>query len=151
MWQFYLSHRSSSVTITEKHCTGWQFYLFKTSHWLQNKCSVLARPGQARPKRNFSFEVNGRFWTSGIVTLYYVKMFRCNFQLRWLQDWDSFDVARGDAARGLRARLRQPGALHRAPQGTQEGSGRPHLLQLQVSTVCIRVSRGMGGCAKRPL
>ena len=32
----------------------------------------LARPGQARPKRNFFFEVNGRFWSSGMVTLYMV-------------------------------------------------------------------------------
>ena len=50
--------------------TGWPFHLFKTSCWLQNKSSVLARPGQVRPKRNFCFEVNRRFWTSGMVTLY---------------------------------------------------------------------------------
>ena len=30
----------------------------------------LARPGQARPKRNFTFEVNGRFCTRRWVTLY---------------------------------------------------------------------------------
>ena len=30
----------------------------------------LACPGLARPKRNFHFEVNRRFWTSGMVTLY---------------------------------------------------------------------------------
>ena len=30
----------------------------------------LARPGQARPKRNFCLEVNWRFCTSGMVTLY---------------------------------------------------------------------------------
>ena len=29
----------------------------------------LARPGQARPKRNFCFEVNGRFCTAWLVTL----------------------------------------------------------------------------------
>ena len=51
--------------------TGWQLHLYKTSSWLQNKSSVLAWPGQARPKQNFCFEINGRFWTSGIVTLYY--------------------------------------------------------------------------------
>ena len=30
----------------------------------------LARPGQARPKQNFCLEVNWRFCTSGMVTLY---------------------------------------------------------------------------------
>ena len=30
----------------------------------------LARPGKARPKRNLCFEVNRRFRTSGMVTLY---------------------------------------------------------------------------------
>ena len=29
-------------------CTGWQFHLFKTSNWLQNKSSTLAWPGQAK-------------------------------------------------------------------------------------------------------
>ena len=33
-------------------------------------CFGLACPGLARPKWNFCFEVNGRFATSGMVTLY---------------------------------------------------------------------------------
>ena len=35
----------------------------------------LARPGQARPKRNFYFEVNSRFCTSCSVTLYLIAIF----------------------------------------------------------------------------
>ena len=50
--------------------TGWPFHLFKTSCWLQNKSFVLAWPALTRPKRNFCLEVNGRFWTSGMVTLW---------------------------------------------------------------------------------
>ena len=37
------------------------------------KIKVLARTGQSRPQRNFCFEVNGRFSTSGIVTLYSIS------------------------------------------------------------------------------
>ena len=57
--------------------TGWPFHLFKTSCWLQNKCSVLAWPCQDRPGQNifFCFEVNSRFWTSGMVTLYFPESF----------------------------------------------------------------------------
>ena len=34
------------------------------------KTKVPFWPGQARPMRNFGFEVKRRFWTSGMVTLY---------------------------------------------------------------------------------
>ena len=67
---WYKSYPMSSIYAW---LTGWQFHLFKTSSWLQNKSSVLAWPGQegqARLKRNLCFEVNKRFWTSGILTLY---------------------------------------------------------------------------------
>ena len=39
----------------------------------------LACPGLARPKRNFHFEVNRRFWTSGMVTLYLRSKWRRSF------------------------------------------------------------------------
>ena len=40
----------------------------------QKFCFGLARSGQARPKLNFCFEVNGRFGTTGRVTLLYVSI-----------------------------------------------------------------------------
>ena len=44
----------------------------------------LAWPGQARPKRNFCFDVNWRFWRTWCVTLYIELLFKL-FRL-----WASF-------------------------------------------------------------
>ena len=51
---------------------GYNRAMCKTSPWLQNKSSAVAWawPGLVRQKRNFCFEVNGRFSTSWIVALY---------------------------------------------------------------------------------
>ena len=39
---------SEDITcIFVRYCTGWHITLFKTSRWLQNKSSALARPGQS--------------------------------------------------------------------------------------------------------
>ena len=54
-----------------KQDTGWPVSLCKTFRWLQNKSFTLAWPGQARPKQNFCFKVNGRFCSSWMVTLYF--------------------------------------------------------------------------------
>ena len=48
----------------------------------QKFCFCLAWPGQARPKRNFCFEVNGRFPTTWCVTLY-ILMY-----IFLLRDWN---------------------------------------------------------------
>ena len=60
--------------------TGWHIrlcFLWRTFRWLQNKSSILARPGQARPKWNFCFEVRGRFATTWCVTLYCNPYLEC--------------------------------------------------------------------------
>ena len=55
--------------------TGWHIALSKASHWLKK---------QTWPKRNFWFEVNGRFWTTSCVTLYnWAKFFRFPRSLIW--------------------------------------------------------------------
>ena len=40
----------------------------------------LARAGQGRPKRNFWFEVNGRFRTNVIVILYRFEKIRIHYR-----------------------------------------------------------------------
>ena len=49
-------------------CTGWPIRLCKTSHWLQNK--VVFQYMDLILKLNLSFDVNGRFCTTWMVTLY---------------------------------------------------------------------------------
>ena len=71
--------------------------LSKTSHWLQNKSSVLAWP-----KGNFYFEIKGRFWTTWTwcVTLHLVGLLRpsrlprssprgCKRRRRWRRGCES--------------------------------------------------------------
>ena len=53
----------------------------------------LARPGQARPKQNFTFEINGRFCTRRWVSLYLMKnqmLFFKNFMQNFISVGPTF-------------------------------------------------------------
>ena len=66
-------------SLKPKRFTGWPFSLCKTSGLLQNIGSTLAWPALTRPKRNFCLEVNRRFYTSWMVTLYSYSILHFQF------------------------------------------------------------------------
>ena len=56
-----MPHWNVIVPILRLQVTGWHIRLLQTSRWHHNKSSILAWPGQAMPKWNCCFDVNGRF------------------------------------------------------------------------------------------
>ena len=105
----------------------------------------LASPGMTRPKRNFSFEVNGRFSTSGIVTLYNHNQFVVSMDEVSIQHGADVDPVDKDGFTPLHAAA-AAGALL-VVQGFAN-------LLFQCAIILKRPSRVQGdhsGCVKPPV
>ena len=81
-------HCMTAIVVLEILSFGQRY--FKPPGWPQHKSSLLAWPDLARPKRNFCFNVNGRFESMWCVTLYKYKVQKYLLTMRLLCHAKSF-------------------------------------------------------------